>query len=189
MKNENDSLVESRVRDFAAQVKDLIRVDSNDEYARLAHALVDLRQAQEYVAARKEQLTLPAKSVLKTAADWFGGTEKQITATEDTLKRLLGEYIDRRLPEVREASKEAIGAGDMLALASSMVVVPNVPGVTLRNDVDFVVFDENMVPDEFFKPQEIHTARVKAALKEGQDIPGIRRQDRTSLAISTKDRK
>jgi len=189
LKEPNDILVESRVKDFATQVAGLTRINSNDEYSRLAHALVDLRRAQEYVTARKERLTVPAREIISTADGYFGGAQKQISDTEATLKRLLGEYIDRRLPEVKEASKDAIASGDMLALASSMVVVPNVSGITLRNDVDFIVEDENMVPDEFWKVPEIHGAKVKTALREGRDIPGIRRQDRISLAISTKDSK
>ena len=189
MKNQDDEVMESRVSTFATQAINLVRVDSNEEYARLASALVDLRQAQEYVVARKEQLTLPAKAVLETAAEWFGKTEKTITYTEKHLKKLLGEYIDRRLPEVREASKDAIAAGDMLSLASAMVVVPNVPGITLRTDVDFVVEDENQIPDRFWGPPTLNVSEVKAALKNGEGIPGIRRKDRTSLAISTKDRK
>lgn len=189
MKNENDSLIQAQVLSFAASVRNLVAVTSNEEYTRLANALVDLRQAQEYVAARKEQITLPAKSVLSTAKEWFGETEKEITSTEKRLVTLLGEYVDRRLPEVRAASSGAIEAGDMLALASAMVVVPNVQGITLRNNVDFVVEDENQIPDRFWEAPALNVSEVKAALKDGEVIPGIRRKDRTSLAISTKDRK
>jgi hypothetical protein len=67
-----------------------------------------------------------------------------------------------------------------------MTIVPDVDGLSIRNEVAFEVIDYDAVPDEFFE-RTIRTSAIKTALKAGEQIPGIVRKDRVQIAISTKD--
>ena len=186
IKTRDDDLVASNVTLFKNKVDQTVEVTSIPEYVHLAKSLVELRRAKQYVQARKEQITAPAKTLTETAREWFGGTEKTIDATEKRLKDLLEAFIETRAAEAHVASKAALDAGDVAKSVELMVIVPDVDGLSIRNEVAFEVVDEHVIPDEYFT-RSLHSPSVKAALKAGETIPGIVRKDRVQIAISTKD--
>jgi hypothetical protein len=185
-RNADDERVSSNALAFQAQIGRLDHVESIQQYVHLAKSLVELRRARDYVKARKEQITAPVKALTETAKEWFGGTEKTIDATEKRLKDLLESFIEVRTDVARDESKAALDAGDVHKSIALMVIVPEVDGIQIRNEVAFEVVDYDAVPSEYFE-RTLKTGAVKTALKDGVAIPGIIRKDRAQIAISTKD--
>jgi hypothetical protein len=186
IRTNDDERVASNVSLFKTRVEQTTSVGSMAEYVHLAKSLVELRRAKDYVKARKEQITAPAKALTDTAKEWFGATEKAIDSTEKRLKDLLEVFIETRADTAQGESKAALDAGDVQKSIALMTIVPDVEGLSIRNEVAFEVIDYNAVPDEFFE-RTIRTSAIKTALKAGEQIPGIVRKDRVQIAISTKD--
>ncbi len=182
-KTQDDDRVMTNVTAFKTQIDQTPTVESIPQYVHLAKSLVELRRAKQYVQARKEQITAPAKALTDTAKEWFGGTEKAIEATEKRLKDLLESFIEVRTDIAQAASKAALDAGDVQKSIALMTIVPDIDGLSIRNEVAFDVVDYDAIPDEYFE-RTIKTASVKTALKAGQTIPGIVRKDRVQIAIS-----
>ena len=107
-------------------------------------------------------------------------------ATERRLKDLLEAFIEVRTDVARDESKAALDAGDIHRSIELMVIVPEVDGIQIRNEVAFEVVDYDVIPDEYFE-RTLKNGAVKASLKDGVTIPGIVRKDRAQIAISTKD--
>jgi hypothetical protein len=186
IRTNDDERVASNVTVFKSQIERTLAVESVPQYVHLAKSLVELRRAKDYVKARKEQITAPARDLTQTAKEWFGATEKAIETTEKRLKDLLEAFIETRAELAQGQSKIALDAGDVTKAIELMVVVPEVDGVSIRNEVAFDIVDISAVPEEFFE-KTIKTSSVKTALKAGQTIPGIVRKDRVQLSISTKE--
>lgn len=179
----NDAQVKASIDQFDAQLQTVRGVTNAQDYMAMAISLVQLRRAQHYIKQRKDSVTKPLRAVEATVKEWFGSAEAKLAHSESKVRAMLEQYVDARVPEASAEAQAALAAGDTKAMVTAMGAVPAVPGISLATVVDFDVTDFDAVPDAFVK-REINAAKVKAELRAGRSVPGIRGYERTQISVS-----
>jgi hypothetical protein len=158
-------------------------ISTPEAYRQAALGLIDVKAVLKTIAERRSEMTHPVQHLKDLADEWFGSAEELYLQTETALKARLVEYTERRIAEASTASKAAIAEGNLAGTLQAMQAYPQVEGLSYSTIVDFVVEDFNAVPDQY-KVASLKRREIVQALKAGESVPGIRRQDRTSLAVT-----
>jgi len=181
--NQHDATVISSIDQFDSQLQTVRGLKTPQDYMAMAVSLVQLRRAQHYIKQRKESVTKPLRAVEATVKGWFGAAEAKLAHSESRVRAMLEDFVDTRVPQASAEAKAALVAGDTTAMVAAMGAVPAVPGISLATVVDFDVVNFDEVPDGFIKKEVIAT-KVKAELRAGRSVPGIRGFERTQISVS-----
>jgi hypothetical protein len=155
----------------------------------LANTITQTVKAQynELETLRKKTVK-PINDAKKSAQDAFNPALNALAAIEELLKTRIAEAY-RRIQAEQDAALQKVQVayqqGDVQTAAlatrqaqAAEIALPS--GTSIRDIYDYVVEDINLVPREFLT---IHDAAVRAALKAGLQIPGIRRTSHDSVTV------
>lgn len=165
------------------QVAHLAPIEDHTTYQKLALALIEVKRIASTLKQREDEILKPAKALRQTATEWFGQAQQHYTDAEEHLKARLCDYVERRTTEAAVESRAALAAGDRVLALQAMTAFPQVDGLSYRNDIDFVVHDIDLVPDQY-TTRTTRKREISAALKRGESIPGIERLDSVTLAVT-----
>lgn len=148
---------------------------------------------QAIVAREKEELSkiAPAEEKLKNEMLRWTFEQNQIRIAEEAKikERLQKQEEERRLTMAIELEKQ--GKKDLAEqIVNEEIVVPEVPvpdevpkveGISYREDIDFEIEDESLIPREFLMVNEKAIRAFVKATKGSQKIPGVRIFTKTIL--------
>ena len=141
----------------------------------LSHSEKAHKEAKAAFDAQKAVLA----TLLKPFSDWESATDHNIIAFERKERERIrkAQEIENAKFAKRAAAAEAKGK-DIETVKPPVLVAPVVKtakseggGYTIKTVQELVVFDEGLVPDEYFD-RTINTVRLKTALRNGVVVPG-----------------
>lgn len=154
-----------------------------EEFRVAAESLLMVKGRIKNLDTRRKTLTKPAKDLAAAVGELFDPPTKAYQMVEARLKALIGDFVDRRLPEAVVEAQAAAARGDRDALAAAMRPIPMVAGLSLRTATEVEVLDESLVPERFFT-REVDMVALRAAVRAGEIVPGTRKTERTQVAVS-----
>lgn len=203
-----DNLDEA-TRDLAATIKRLTAdpapdtVTDHDEAARVTARLGALKRAADAVADAHTAAKAPHLAAGRACDAWKADALRPLAALQTALKEVLGDY-QRAMAEAERQRREAEAAAARefaertanprhAAMADAaeahaakgdndMSRVRSRTGAmaSLRTVVDFEIEDAALIPREFLIVNE---AAVRATVRAGTPIPGVRRIERPVVAV------
>lgn len=158
-------------------------IEDSDTYTKLAAALIEVKRIGLALEQRREEIMEPVKALRKTATEWFGEAQRHYQDAETHLKVRLCDYVQRRTTEAGDEARAALAAGNTTEALQAMTAFPQVPGLSYRSEIHFVVHDIDLVPEEYVT-RTYRKREILAALKRGESIPGVERLDSVTLAVT-----
>ena len=159
-----------------------ITIASHDDYQFATTELFKIKEQLKEWEERNATFTKPAKEILTAAKDTFGGVISYLKEREVTVKNTVSEYLiaceTRRVQTLRKAQQVAkvnrVKGQEMIHLAAQETP-PKINGIGTRPNTVIEVFDESLVPEEFFKTVRVldRAKLEKHVLETGEDVNGV----------------
>jgi hypothetical protein len=163
-----------------------IEIDDLDTFTKLAHGLLFVKAKVSLLEEMRLEETRPLRQELDAVNAKFSAG-KVYAEVEDTLKRKIGEFVDRRTAESILSAQKALQDGDKLGLYVHMRPIPNVPGLEYRTVSEVEVVDEGAIPETYFK-RTLDKAAVLKSLKGARaSVAGVKLCEKTQVAVCLKD--
>jgi hypothetical protein len=159
-----------------------VAIKTHDDYLFATSKLFDVKEELKNWEARNAAFTEPAKAILKAAKETFGPVIKYLEGREGVLKGEVSRYLvaceDKRQELLRSAQKvgrvNKTKGREMIAMAEQQAP-PKVGGISVTSGMKYEVFDETIVPEEFFKMVRVlDHEKLEAHLQTGEDVDGVR---------------
>lgn len=158
----------------------LSEIKDNSAYGIASKLLSEVKDAQRKVEAEKARVVAPLNEALKAERSRWKPIESALEVAESRIKGQMIEFINEQ-----ERKKKKIEADQRITKSSTLskkveeVAVNKVEEVQVRKIKVLEIFEESLVP---IKYREINEQMVRAALNSGQEVPGCRMVEQTSLA-------
>jgi hypothetical protein len=170
--------------DQALQGVALLPITTHEEYQQAAEVLVEVKRTIRAIEDERKKITQPLNAALKSTNGFFKKVSTKYERAEEILKQKAGAYLEaERTREAKLlaefASSEESHARESLVLAAS--AAPVAQGVSARTTKSWEVENLDEVPDAFW---QLNDSLIGVAIRSGQQIPGIRVVEKTSLAVS-----
>lgn len=174
------ALVKSQLKEIQASTEEVV-VKTHADYEFSAKELLNVKEQMKEADERKDLIVKPAKEIIKQANELYAPVTTYLDKREVLIKAELSRYLveceDKRIAQLRQAQKvgkvNRTKGVEMIAMAESLSP-PKVKGIAVTATMDMDIFDESLIPDTFFKTVKVlNTDALEAALKEGEDIPGV----------------
>jgi len=148
----------------------------------------------ETIASFTKPLEEAAKICSRKAYDWKSEEEKRRQIEADRVRK----ENQKKLEDERLRQAEAVAAQGKPELADAILsedttVAPVEPeklekpaGVTMRENWQFEIVDEKLLPREFLTPDTKKIGQVVKAMKAATAIPGVKVYDVGSVAVARK---
>lgn len=179
--NEAIAKYDAEGRDVLSMVQ-LLAVDTPERYAAAADVLVDVKTIRKQIETERTAITKPQRAAIDATNALFKKIDQRYEAAETELKRRLAQYADA----AREAEAKALAAAassETHCLALVAEAAPVAPGVQTRSKKVFRIFNEGLVPDEFWVIDE---KAIGKAVRAGAEIPGVEITEETVIAAGTR---
>jgi len=168
-------------RDVLGMVQ-LMVVDTVERYEAAADVLVDIKTIRKEIKTEKDAIVKPLRASLEATNELFDRIDSRYEQAEAELKRRLAQYADAaKAEEVRLLAEAATSETHDLALVS--YAAPVAPGVQTRTKKVVHIFNEGLVPDEYWVVDE---KAVGKAARAGVIIPGVEVKEETIIAAGTR---
>ncbi len=161
--------------ELAGQIGTMVRsVD-----AQRAEFIAPILEAQRRINARFKAITDPLSSALaglkaKIAVKWAAiRAEDEAKAAEE--RKRLEKLHERRVDRAEAAGREPPPPPPMPVAATQK----RVGSATVREEIDYEVVDMKAIPERFL---EIKRGPLLAALRQGEDVPGVKKIMRQVVA-------
>jgi len=142
-----------------------------------------IKTRSDELAAVKKQITQPMRAALAAVSELFTPVEEKYAEAEKQLKTMVVAYLTHMESQARLAIGRAAESGDDMgeAVELALTSTQTPEGMQVRRVSEVVVFDEASVPREYLTPD---LKKIKAAVKTGIDIPGVRVETKKQVAVS-----
>lgn len=159
-----------------------LSINNKEDYAFAAELARDVKTQLAQIEAERKRIVGPQYEAWKAANDLFSRVREKYEVAEKILKEKMGLFLAAE--KAREMALLAeVAKGDVTALALAAEAAPTAQGVSERKNVTFEVVDPNAVPDEYW---ELNLKAIRAAVKAGAVIPGVRVSVETTVAVSAR---
>lgn len=159
-----------------------LQITNPTEYAFAAEVARDVKTQLAQIETERKRITGPQYEAWKATNDLFSRVREKYEIAERILKERMGHFLAAE--KARETALLAEAAnGDVTALALAAEAAPSAKGVSERVQVTFEVFDPSLVPDAYWV---LNDKAIRAAVKSGVQIPGVRVTVGTTVAISAR---
>jgi hypothetical protein len=155
-------------------------VTTREQYAFAAEVVRDVATTLAEVEAERVKITKPQYEAWRATNDLFSRVRKRYEEGDAILREKMETYLAEEKARERLLLQE-VASGNVEALAVMGEASPTVDGISERKKVSFEVVDEALVPDEYWVLDE---KAIRAAVKSGVKIPGVKTINGTSLAVS-----
>lgn len=133
------------------------------------------------VSAKKDSIVKPLNEALKNAKALFAPIENQISETEMKVKGQMLTYnqkVQRELAEKEALAVKAVEAGEITQEKAEVKIEraqAKVEAIPTRKISKLVIFDTNLIPDEYWVIDEVKLRSAALNAKQnGQEIPGAK---------------
>lgn len=174
--------LDRRARDVLAAMPDGLETPA--QFRAAAEVLAAVVALREQVVGSFRGVRLATHDAHRRACAAQDAHEAPLAAAEDELRWMLGDYVLRDRQRRRAALADAVPLdlppdAPFDALADRLAVpppsaVPDVPGLTVAEDLVPVVDDAAAVPREYCAPDLAALRRAVRAAGEAAAIPGVR---------------
>ena len=180
------SELQSKTTEIAKTANEF-KIANKEHYDNGTNLLLDIRKVYKTIKARKEEITKPLSSALKSARDLFKPLETTLKSAEDNLKQEVINYQEILNKEALEKRLELLKGTDPLKddpeLQTKLAELDkgDVDGLSTRTTKEVVITDEKLVPKKYWKIDLILLR--KDALKPRNIIPGVEVRRKKGMAI------
>jgi hypothetical protein len=172
-----DEAVRPLVLDRAESIK---AITNNAGYGIASKLLSEIKLSQKKVKNEKDKVLIPLNAAIKAERARWSPIEKALEEAEYSLKGKMTDFID-----AQEEKKKKIEADQRITKTETLVrkteefQAPVAAEVSIRKIKVLNIHDKSLIPVEYLDP---NTVKITAALKSGQEVPGCRLVEQTSLA-------
>lgn len=184
-------VIEKKVSNAVSIVSD-VKIKNDGDFEKANLLLTNVKKLQKFIKDEKEKVLNPLKESMNAFKAMFAPMEDQINGAESTLRKVIGEYHDkketeRRKKEAEIASKAETGEiTEQVALKKLDKIGEEKKGVnTGEGRVSFNkikkvrVLDENLIPDKYWV---IDMILVRKEALAAVAIPGVEVYEETVVA-------
>ena len=184
--------------DEASQIATMaqgIEIYDNPGFEEAGGVLVEIKRRSKELEARRKLITKPLMQAKKEVDSLFKAPLNHLKTAESALKSAIVTYQElleqRRLEKLAEAAeiyseieKEGFSTKGAMEDVTDLMVEAETPqpkaqGVSIRTVKKFEVTDEQRLPRYLLAPD---MAKIRAAVKSGAIIPGVRVWEEKSVA-------
>lgn len=167
-------------------------IRSQDDLEFLAASLKEIKGKRKYLEDKRKSVTAPLMQAVNTVRSWFDMPEGYYKLLEVELKDKIAKAESQsveRNARALAAAELAHKQGNRQAVNTALSTVHTlnkVPGLSTREQWDFEVEDEGLVPREYLtvNPKAIRDAMRTVTDEEGnpKSIPGVKYFKRTVVS-------
>lgn len=195
-KNTGDKQIQALIKTHQTEAQEVkeqaeqYEIKTHDGYGVAAEVLLDVKSRLKLLTEKKEGFTKPAREIIAAANSLFAGVEQAYEDTEKILKRKLADYLlaceEARYAQLRKAQSVAKidpQKARKLVAGAEALSAPPVSGVSVRAKFEYEILDEEKIPEEYFV-RTVDEDKLLAALKAGEDVPGVIVKQAVTLAVT-----
>lgn len=159
-----------------------VAINNDEQYVVEGARLKEIKNLLRSIEEKERELEAPLKLALQYIKnDVFKPYIERLKKLETKIKNEISIYDDKKKKEEEERRKNLEEAfkktnpeisEDISIITNN--TTPKVAGVRISYRYDFEIVDENLIPREFLKVDDVKLRRVINALKEETKIPGIK---------------
>lgn len=163
-----------------------IKVTTPEELNAVAEHIASVKQAAKDVTEVRDKYIEPAKSIIEHAKATFDPIINRCKDIETFLKNKAQEYMlaeKKKADEkaAKEAAKVESGYQKPETAAKKIAEIPEAQRVSktdkstlsMKMVKDYRIIDEKKIPEEYYKPRELDTAKIRKVALAGIAIPGV----------------
>lgn len=173
-----------READIAVEESLGVTIENQETYNGVADVLLDVKARAKDLKAKRDEVVKPLKDAVKTVDALFKEPLKQFETAEGMLKDSLASYITSSTVEQERlltAAMETGGTeGTAMVQRAAALATPAVEGIQTRSVMKFEIENFEDIPREFLK---VDDAKVRAAVRVGDHVPGVRAWQDVSIAV------
>lgn len=160
-----------------------LAIDTQEEYSQAAALLADLKELGKQAKAEQDKFLKPINELLKVTKTHFKPFFDRLTQIEELKKGEMIAFLNKQEAEAKKLEKK-FEKGDIKKVATFMrkqeeLEVTSEDAV-VRNIKRLHITNEKKIPREYLMPNE---AKIMAALKDGEEVPGCEIVLEKSIAI------
>jgi len=163
-----------------------IKVTTPEELNAVAEHIAAVKQASKDVTAVRDKYIEPAKAIIEHAKSTFDPIIRRCAEIEAFLKGKAQDYMlaeKKRTDEAaaKEAAKVESGYQKPETAAKKIAAIPEAQRVSktekstlsMKMVKDYRIINEALIPEEYYKPRELDTAKIRKVALAGVAIPGV----------------
>ena len=150
----------------------------------------NIRKMAKIIKERKEEITKPMNTALKSARALFKPLEEQLETAETVLKYKIGGFQAKLQDDALKQRQELLKGADPFdeslteKLAEIDLRQELAGGLYTRSDKEIVIIDENLVPDKYWEINMVLLRKDALALKSTQKmIAGVEVRIKKNIVI------
>lgn len=191
--NERDVEVYRKDIAVAEAYSTSLKIESDEDYTSALNEGKNIQVILKSALQRKEEITKPLNTALKSARDLFRPIEEAGEKALAIIKRKMLDYTAQKNAEAEEAKIKLANRVERGTMTSETAVRKiseiQAPETTVKTDtakattrtvVKYRVVDKTKIPLEFMEPD---MTAIKNAFKQGNVVAGVERYEEQELAL------
>lgn len=188
----------TRVAELMEQMS-AIKVSSPEELTAVAGYIGQVKKSKKAITEARDKYIAPAKEIIERAKSDFNPIIDACDEIEAVLKKKAEVFMiaekkredDAKAKEIKKVEsgyqKPETAVKNMESIKSAETKVKSEHGTLGMTTVkEVVVFDESLVPEEYYKPRELDMVKIKKVAIAGVAIPGVRVDEKSQMAMRAK---
>lgn len=183
-KVESQKLVKTaaNMADSLEQDVEAFVIESQEDLEIMASELAKCKGLNNQLEEQKQRALGPMNEAVKEVRSWFKPIQDRLSSLERTIKEKVGDYHLEQEKAKRlalaEASKALRGGGSSAQIGQAMAKmaqsqVQQVDGMGIRFTWNIEIVDVDVLPDEWWTPDEGAIVRYVRLTKGEKPIPGV----------------
>ena len=174
-----------------------LQIQNHDDLTFAVEATADVIEQRKALQARRDAILKKQRAVIDDVKALFAPAIDYLEEAEQTLRDSLIQYrhkCDEQRSDLIDQAAKAIEASshdvaDSVIAAAESYEVPNVDGLQWREKSDVVVEDTQAVAGAlvdlgYWECLTVNKPAIKAVLKKGAEIPGVRLESTLTTTIT-----
>lgn len=164
-----------------------IKVTSQEELTTVAGHIASVKKVKKVLEGVRDKYINPAKEIIAMAKGQFGPMIEACDEIEENLKGKAAIFIQKeekrvKEQEARELAKVDSGYQKEDTATQKIAEIPDAVknakiedgNLSGRKVKKVVIVDQNLIPEEYYKPRELDMVKIKRVATAGVSIPGVR---------------
>lgn len=171
----------------------VIKVTNQDELREVAVRVGEVKTAMIAVKAARDKYIAPAKEIIDRAKADFDPIIKACEEIESILKKKAEVFMVAEQKK-EEEEKEKILKDGRTNVETKVEKISNVKEAEKKVKTDHgtlnmsmvdevIIFDQSLVPEEYYKPRELDIVKINKVAKAGVAIPGVKVEKKPQMGM------
>jgi signal transduction protein with GAF and PtsI domain len=165
------------------QLEKITSIKTLEDFDRAAVQTKLLKDIGKEVKEEKERVLSSIKTLEADIRGLFAPTEEDIESAERDIKELMDKYLEKKDSEKKRIEQD-FKEGKITSIAVFNKKIANTEtkssAASVSNVNEVKIVDKSKIPLQYLEP---NMTAIKAALKGGEDVPGVKLSKKRSIRI------